>query len=113
MKFFQTALKLILFFFFISCAEKKESEPAMPADVLGVDQMAEVVAHIHLSEAVLLHENLKPAEQRKQITIDVLGELNTTEKIYQNSLRYYSMHPDQLKRIHELALGKLNRMRRK
>ena len=85
----------------------------MPADVLSIDRMAEVVAHIHLSEAVLMHENLKPIEQKKQITVDVLGELHTTEKIYQNSLRYYSMHPDQLKRIHELALEKLNHMRRK
>jgi hypothetical protein len=104
----------LIFVFFVvtfSCAEKTDEELPVPTEVLSIEKMAEVIAHVHLAEAVLFQENLKPLEQRHQISFDVLSELKITKDVYQKSLQYYSMNPEKLKVIHEMALEKLNRMR--
>lgn len=95
-----------------SCCTPKAEKSTGTQNILSVDKTAEIMAHIHLHEAVLQHNNTLTPEKKIIAPTDIFKELNSSREDYENSVRFYSQNPTELKQIHELAMEKINKMKK-
>jgi hypothetical protein len=102
---------ILLFFGIVSCEPQTETVKA-PDNLLSEEKMADVVAALHLSDAMIIQNNMSIAEKKKDLKFNVFKENNVKREDYYNSMKYYCQSPDQLKIIYQLAMDKLNAMKK-
>ena len=82
---------LILGFIFLTACSKEK----VPADILNQQQMIMVMADLHTMDgymsSMLYTDSIRRKSKNLYATID--SNHNPTEKLYDKSLRYYSMKP--------------------
>jgi len=85
-------LKLLLvgFIFLTACSGEK-----VPADILNQQQMIMLMADLHTMDgymsSMLYTDSIR--RKSKDLYATIYSSHNTTEKLYDKSLRYYSMKP--------------------
>lgn len=85
-------LKLFIvgFIFLTACSKEKA-----PADVLNQQQMIMLMADLHTMDgymsSMIYTDSIR--KESKNLYATIYNSHNTTEKIYEKSMRYYSMDP--------------------
>ncbi len=105
----QRIVALILFVLVVSCGEKKSVR--IPESVLPVEKMAKVLVDIHLMEAAM-NLNINPVTaptMNIKTGSDVFKKNNITKAKYDESLEFYSLHPELLNSVYEIVLNDLSK----
>jgi hypothetical protein len=93
-------------------------EPAKPTELkpeglVSVEKMADVVCALHLSDAMIMHNNMNIKENKpQQLKFNVFIDNGVTREDYYKSLDYYCHHMEDLQVIYQLALEKLNSLKK-
>ncbi len=109
--FLITTSLFLLFIFTFGCAPEKEKIPA-PENLLNEEKMADLVAALHLSDAMINQNNMNITNEKKELKFNVFKENNVEREDYYISMKYYCQNPEQLKAIYQLAMEKLNKMKK-
>lgn len=83
-------LLILGFLFLTACSREK-----VPADILNQQQMIKLMADLHTMDgymsSMLYTDSIR--RKSKNLYATIYSNHNTTEKLYDKSLRYYSMKP--------------------
>ena len=95
---------------FFACSEKQVEK--IPGNVLTKEKMAEVLVDVHLLESSM---NLNPdvatvGSAPMEVGADVLKKNGITKQQYDESIDFYTKHPELLGGIYELVLNTLSKM---
>lgn len=99
-----------------ACSDDKQVE--IPAGVLSQEQMATVMAEVHLLEASL-NLNISSAITKgdapdlQATTLEVLKKKGVTKEKYETSFLFYSQHPEILSEIYQQVLNNLSQLQAK
>ncbi len=91
-------IALVGLFVLMSC------KPSIPNGVISPSRMEKILYDIHMADAVALNENYdfeKLAEKRFNYKEAVFRKYNITSEEFDNSMKYYYRHSDQLQDIYE------------
>jgi hypothetical protein len=97
----------------IACSNK--SSENIPANILSKEDMAEILVDVHLLEASI-NLNVIPTlttNVNEQTPVDIFKKNNITKKQYEESLNYYTEHPQVLAEVYDLVLISLSKMQAK
>ncbi|MDQ3047033.1 MAG: DUF4296 domain-containing protein [Bacteroidota bacterium] len=105
----QRIVALLLILLMVSCGEKKSAK--IPDSVLPMEKMAEVLVDIHLLEAAM-NLNINPVTaptMNIKTGSDVFKKNNITKAMYDESMDFYSLHPELLNSVYEVVLNDLSK----
>ncbi len=98
---------------FIAC-NSKEREAAVPANVLPREKMIEIMVEVNITEAALNLNYLNDSKVRDTKEYeDVFKRKKVSKEQYDESLKYYTEHPDDLIQMYDEVLNELSRMQAK
>ena len=107
---------VILFLSFSSCkVEKEKKQDQIPENIISVEQMDEVLIDIHLAEAALKYKRAKGEKFKfysNQYFDHIFKKHNISKKQFEESLKYYYKHEEQLDDIYENVLEELERIKK-
>ncbi len=105
-------LLLCLIIIAFSCGNN-ETEVA-PAGLLDKNQMAEVMADLSLAEAVINIKTIQnPAFSTDSLVkFNIFKQHSISRKQFEESIAYYSQHPKEFKEVSDLALKKIEGMKK-
>lgn len=103
--------KIILFsislsLFLVGCSDKEGDK--LPETILPVQKMEKVMLDVHLLEASVNQNIIKPNNAAP--LSEIFKKHDITPKQYQESFDYYTQHLDSLDKIYELILIDLSEM---
>ncbi len=93
---------------FASCAVK----PSIPSGFPDEEEFSEIIADIHLSEAVLNQLRIRNRQIDRQSPAyyhDILKKHNLTEEQFDTIVSWYLSHPELYQEVYDMALSKLGR----
>ena len=97
--------------FSLGCSEKP-AEP-IPGDVLRIEKMTDIMLDVQLIEGGIVIRKYNKTQRKGQI-IDYYKSLYHKHKIsketFENSLKYYTDHPDKLEKIYDGMLERLSKL---
>ncbi len=99
---------MLLILFTLSCTEE-ESE--MPASVLPMNEMVNMMIDVHLLESTISSENLLRDSGMVLNNLykkDVYRKYKITDSIYKINFDYYSSHPALLDKVYESVVDSLS-----
>ena len=101
---------LILFVFLLvsSCGGEK-----LPKGILTKDKMVPMLVDQHLSEQIFslrFQVGLKNDDVMNDLYLSILKKYGVERKVFENSVFYYSKHPEKYKEIYDEVLNRLNAM---
>jgi hypothetical protein len=106
---------LITFFILQGCttdiSEKKEKPPA---DLIPRDEMVDVIADMHLYDAVIKEEQKKHRNVQKSkvyLYRTVMEKYHITREQFESSLKYYQQDLDEYDKIYDDVIEKLSKMK--
>lgn len=97
-----------MLFLVFSCQKPADSEK--PKDLLGEQQMINVLVDLHMADAYLNYprqDNAKPYEP-EGFYKKVFEKNHTTKEGFKNSLKYYGKNPAKIDSLYDQTIEKLN-----
>lgn len=105
----QLSVLLLFGIFFVACKSGEESSDT-PENILTKNKMVEIMVQVHLAEAALnLNLNDNKAGETK-VYQDIFRKKNVSKNQYEESLKYYTEHPEKMVEIYDEVLNELSRM---
>jgi len=106
-------LLLVITTFLFSCSEHQTV--SIPDNVLNEEKMAAVLVDVHLEESSMnitgvSTNKLNLALSDVSMNMDVLKKNNITKKQFDESFRFYSLHPKMLSEVYQIVLNNLSKM---
>ena len=97
--------------FGLGCGEKPDE--SVPIDVLSIQEMTEIMVDVQLIEGGIVIRKYNKTQRKGQIA-DYYKSLYHKHKIsketFENSLKYYTDHPDKLEEIYDGMLERLSKL---
>ena len=103
-----TAIVLSAHIFFSSCAGKKND---IPADVIGMEELAPVLADMHIAQASMNMNRMSDSLRFNMCdyTDYILKSRHITKERYHRSLSFYSSHPELMDSVYRRVIDELSR----
>ena len=98
-----------LFLFLFSC---KPKEVKIPVGILPKEQIVNILTDVHLAEAALTYKSAK-SDSAMQLAVDYYNYIyqsrHVTKKQFDESLDFYTKHPELLEKIYEEVINELSK----
>jgi len=101
-------LILLVVLLSLSCSRDK-----LPQGILSKEKMIPVLVDLHLAENIFTQRfalGMNKDKSVEDLYISVLKKYNVSQKVFEESVYYYSKHPDKYKLIYDEVLNRLNAM---
>jgi len=104
----QTLLILFTLLCFIGC---KDNTVVIPANVLTQQELVPILADIQIAQAsqIIFEYSDTIRYSLKQYQMEILKKKNISEEKFQESMEFYSEHPELLKEIYDEVVNELSR----
>jgi hypothetical protein len=92
----------------LSCGSEK-----LPKGILPRDKMVPMLVDQHLAEMIFAQRfavGLKSENTMDDLYVSILKKYKVDRKVFEESVYYYSKHPDKYKEIYDEVLNRLNEM---
>jgi hypothetical protein len=101
-------LILFLLLLVLSCGGEK-----LPKGILPKEKMVPMLVDQHLAEIIFAQRfavGLKSENTMDDLYLSILKKYGVDRKVFEESVYYYSKHPNQYKEIYDEVLNRLNEM---
>ena len=106
MKYRYLIILMVLLCF--SCSKEK-----LPKGILPKDKMVPILVDQHLAETIFAQRfavGIKGDNALEDLYLSILKKYKVDQKVFEESVYYYSKHPDKYKPVYDEVLNRLNEM---